>query len=172
MKIDVEVDAIAIDPEGKAPVVILKEKGGERTLPIWIGLMEAAAIATELERISFERPMTHDLCVHVIDALGAHLDEVEVVDLRDNTFFAVLRLYTQEGMVEVDARPSDAIALALRSRARIAVESRVFDQVAGGEGAAEPEPEPVAQEGEAPSEKQRLAELLERLDPEAFKYKM
>ncbi len=169
MKIDVEVEAIAIDPEGKAPVVILKEKGGERSLPIWIGLMEATAIATELERISFDRPMTHDLCIHVIDALGARLDEVEVVDLRDNTFFAVLRLITEDGTVEVDARPSDAIALALRSKAKIAVESKVFDLIStkGDEGE-----EQLVQEGEASAEKQRLAELLERLDPDAFKYKM
>ncbi len=168
MKVPVEVEAIAIDPEGNSPIVILKEQGGERSLPIWIGLMEATAIATELEKISFERPMTHDLCIHILEAISCTLTEIEVTDLRDNTFFAVLRIERAGEIAEIDARPSDAIALALRAGANIYVNSNVFDSIEAQDDAKEQ----YIKEGGVSSEKQRLAELLERLDPEAFKYKM
>jgi len=168
MKIAVEVEAIAIDPEGNSPIVILKEQGGERSLPIWIGLMEATAIATELEKIAFERPMTHDLCIHILESLSCKLTEVEVTDLRENTFFAVLRIEREGVIAEIDARPSDAIALALRAGAEIYVNSEVFNLISNQEDAKEQ----YIKEGGISSEKQKLAELLERLDPEAFKYKM
>ena len=163
--LQVKVHAITMDPDSNSPVLILKESQGERSLPIWIGLLEATAIATEMEKISFVRPMTHDLTVNLLKAVGARITRVAVTELKDNTFYAVITLEMGEREVEVDARPSDAIAIALRTGARIYVSEEVMMSAA-------PEEPTTIYEEDVPKEKKKLAELLEELDPQSFKYKM
>jgi hypothetical protein len=126
--VEVEVQGVRLDPETGAPVVRLVEKGaGARELPIWIGPFEAEAIALELRGVAAPRPMTHDLLKQVIEALGGRLDRVVIEDLRRDTYFAQLHLVTPEGKeLTVDARPSDAIALALRLHGPIVVADSVF----------------------------------------------
>ena len=164
-QIPVQVHAIAMDPDSNSPILILKEEGGERTLPIWIGLLEATAIATEMEKIEFLRPMTHDLTVNLLKAVGVTITKVAVTELKENTFYALITLKHGDEEVEVDARPSDAVALALRAGARIFVEEAVL------ESAAPQEPQTIYEE-KVSKEKKRWAELLEEMDPQAFKYKM
>lgn len=114
------------DPITNMPVIILREIHGQRVLPIWVGVFEANAIQLQMEGVQTPRPMTHDLLKTVIDELGGHLERVVVCDLRDNTFYATLHVLSPSGPRMVDARPSDAIALALRSGARIFVEEAVI----------------------------------------------
>jgi bifunctional DNase/RNase len=129
MATEVQVFGMILDEETKLPVVILRAVEGDETLPIQIGLSEAAAIAATLEKIELPRPMTHDLLMNVIEALGARLERVEVVDLREGTFYGLLHLRKSRGSVRVDVRPSDAIAMALRARAPIFVADDVFRKV-------------------------------------------
>ena len=158
--IQVKIQGLSIDPTNNSPIVLLKENDGERTLPIWIGLLEATAIASELEAITFSRPMTHDLFINSLQALGWSLVKVEIVDLRDNIFYASLYLNNQaDSVVTLDSRPSDALALALRAGAPIFVASHVLD------GVAPQHPDMDSQE--------KWRDLLERMSPEDFgKYKM
>src|SRR5690606_8020919 len=100
-----------LDPVTKTPIVVLRDSENKLNLPIWIGLLEATAMATELEGIKMARPMTHDLLNSIISELGAAVESVEVNDLRDNTFFARVRLRHDDRVLEVDSRPSDAISL-------------------------------------------------------------
>jgi len=120
------IRALQVEPITNMPVVFLREMGGERVLSIWIGTSEANAIAQQMEQVKPPRPMTHDLLKSVIDELGGRLERIVVCELRDNTFYATLQLRTPRGQLTVDARPSDAIALALRSGARIFVEEAVI----------------------------------------------
>ncbi len=127
-KVRVEVAGIASTESNGAYVLILKEVGGERRLPIIIGAFEAQAIALELEGMRPPRPMTHDLLKNVLEALDSSLTEVCIHNLRDGTFYAYLLL--DDGEIEVDARPSDAIALALRCEAPIYVSEDVMEEAA------------------------------------------
>ncbi|MFH1034849.1 MAG: bifunctional nuclease family protein [Pseudomonadota bacterium] len=155
------VQGLTIDPASNSPILILKDPDGEATLPIWIGLLEATAIASELEKVAFSRPMTHDLLRNLIADLGSRVERVEVVDLKDNTFYALIHLIGPQGNLTVDSRPSDAIALALRAQAPIFVAKRVLDR-AGAVGKAESE-----------DAEQKWKDLLDKMDPEDFgKYKM
>ncbi len=120
------IKGLSVDPITNMPIIVLRETGGERVLPIWVGVFEANAIALQIESVQTPRPMTHDLLKSVIDELGGRLERVVVSELKDNTFYATLRLRTPRGALIVDARPSDAIALALRSGARIYVEEAVI----------------------------------------------
>ncbi|OCC14455.1 hypothetical protein DBT_2184 [Dissulfuribacter thermophilus] len=163
--LQVKVHAITMDPDSNSPVLILKESQGERSLPIWIGLLEATAIATEMEKISFVRPMTHDLTVNLLEAVGVQVTRVAVTDLKDNTFYAVITLKNGDEEVEVDARPSDAIAIALRTGAQIFVSEEVMNS-------AVPQEPTTIYEEDVPKEKKKWAELLEELDPQSLKYKM
>ena len=129
MATEVQVFGLILDEETKMPVVILRAVEGEETLPIQIGLSEAAAIAAALEKVEFPRPMTHDLLMNVLETLGARLVRVEIVDLREGTFYGLLHLKKARGQVTVDVRPSDAIALALRAKASIFVADEVFRKV-------------------------------------------
>ena len=126
--IEMVVETISMSKVDYAPVVVLKEKAGERYLPIWIGLAEANAISVILEGVSVERPLTSDLLCSVVDGLGASIDYIVINDLRDNTFYASLILNVDWMQVEVDSRPSDAIAIAVRVRAPIYVEEAVLDK--------------------------------------------
>jgi hypothetical protein len=132
MRIKMEVKGLLVDPVTNMPMVILRgpDDGGAEpyVLPIWVGIFEANAIALQLEQIETPRPMTHDLLRSVIDQLGTAVVDVAVTDLRDATFYAVINLRRGEEVVSVDARPSDAIALALRAGAPIYVEQGVIDR--------------------------------------------
>src|SRR5580765_5356267 len=115
------VGGLTLDPVTKTPIVILRDPDNKLNLPIWIGLLEATAIATELEGIKMARPMTHDLLRNLIGELGATVESVEITDLRDNTYYAVIHLRIGGDEHRIDSRPSDAISLALRSKSPIYV---------------------------------------------------
>ena len=122
MLIEMTIKGLMVDPITNMPIVILKDKVGERVLPIWVGIFEANAIALQMENIATPRPMTHDLLRNVITDLEGSVDRVVVSDLKDNTFYAIIHLTVRGERVVIDARPSDAIALALRTRSPILVE--------------------------------------------------
>ncbi|MFI5165554.1 MAG: bifunctional nuclease family protein [Thermoanaerobaculales bacterium] len=161
-QLDVEIRGLILDPVSNTPIVILKKPDENLFLPIWIGVFEANAIALELEGVQTPRPMTHDLLRGVVDVLGAHVEGVVVHSLVENTFHAKVQLRTANGNgVEVDARPSDAIALALRCHARIRVAQTVFREAH------------ALDFGEGEDQEARLREWLESLTPEQLgKYKM
>lgn len=123
-----EVAGLAVDPVSKVPIVVLKELEGERAFPIWIGPSEASAIATRLEGIELPRPLTHDLLAGVVGQLGGDVVEIEVTALKGSTFFAVIRIDRGDEQLELDSRPSDAIALALRTGALIYAHESVLEQ--------------------------------------------
>jgi uncharacterized protein len=165
MPIPMKVAGLTIDPLTNSPILILKDLEDDRSLPIWIGLLEATAIASELENVKFSRPMTHDLVKNIMDQMGIKLVRVEICDLRDNTFYALLYLVSQNKEFSLDARPSDAIALALRSQVPILVEEEVIQKSKAVDlGNKE---EVTSKEGK------KWTELLESLSPDEFgKYKM
>jgi uncharacterized protein len=127
MLIEMSIQGLIVDPLTNMPIVILKDKQGDRKLPIWVGIFEANAIALQIENVATPRPMTHDLLKNVIKDLDGRVERVVVSDLKDNTFYAVIYLTVRGASVAVDARPSDAIALALRTRAPILVEEAVIE---------------------------------------------
>jgi len=127
MLIEMTIKGLMVDPITNMPIVMLKDMQGDRVLPIWVGIFEANAIALQIENIATPRPMTHDLLRNVIKDLEGTVERVVVCDLRDNTFYAVIYLTVRGESVAIDARPSDAIALALRTRSPILVEERVID---------------------------------------------
>ena len=160
MQIEMTVKGLIIDPITSMPIVILRDKEGQRVLPIWVGGAEANAIMVQLENIPTPRPMTHDLLKNVIHDLKADILKIVVSDLKENTFYALIYLKVNGEAVAVDARPSDAIALALRSRAPIFVEDRVIDHARSADMTLEEDSE-------------RLQKWLENLDPDELgKYKM
>lgn len=171
MKIKVSIHGIAIDPVSNSPVMLLKEVNGVRILPIWIGVLEATSIASKLENIQFPRPLTHDLMKNLLDFLGISIPKIEIVDLRENTYYAIITLDIKGELVDIDARPSDAVALALRAGAEIYVseevlqKSQTFTETLVKEG-----PEDIV--GATEEEKEKLKEILGDLDPKHFKYKM
>ncbi len=120
--IEMNIKGLMVDPITNMPIIILRDQEGQKVLPIWVGVFEANAIALQIENIQTPRPMTHDLLRNVIQDLQATVDRIVVCDLKENTFYAVIHLATSAGPVAIDARPSDAIALALRTRAPIMVD--------------------------------------------------
>ncbi len=128
MLLEMKVSGLTIDPITNTPIVILKDLQESKAIPIWIGLFEASAIATELEHVVFSRPMTHDLLHECIKALDVTVNRIEIVDIRNNTFFASIYLTRGGQTYAIDARPSDAIALALRAQASIFVEESVLEK--------------------------------------------
>jgi len=123
-----EIKGLLMDPVSNMPVVILRDTEKGHFLPIWVGIFEANAIALEMEKVSTPRPMTHDLLRNLLAELDAHVDRIVINDLRDNTFFARIHLTRGDSTLSVDSRPSDAIALALRSQAAIFVEEEVLEK--------------------------------------------
>lgn len=162
--IEMKVTGLTIDPFTSMPIIILKDAKDQAVLPIWIGLIEASAIATELEKIQLSRPMTHDLIKNMLGELNVRVIKVMVTDLADNTFFASVVMDHNGKEIVMDARPSDAVAIALRTKAPIFVARQVIEKsrkidLKAAEGAADPQ--------------QKWTEILERLSPEDFgKYKM
>ncbi len=126
MEIEMKIRGLMIDPAANTPIVILKDVAGDVMLPIWVGTFEANAIAVEIEKVSPPRPMTHDLLRNLVVQVGGEVVRVVVTELRDNTFFAVIELRVGDRLVVLDARPSDAIALALRTDAPIFVDESVI----------------------------------------------
>ncbi len=126
MEREVKVRGLILDPANNSPVVILKDVASEAMLPIWIGVFEANAIAMEIEKAVPQRPMTHDLLKNVIAQLGASVERVVITDLIDSTFYAIIVLDVGGEKVIVDSRPSDAIALALRTDSPIFVAEQVL----------------------------------------------
>lgn len=127
--IEMQVEGIGID-ESKNTLVLLRDGQKRRFLPIWIGPAEAVSIAMELEQREPPRPMTHDLMTNILREIGAELKHVVVNDFRDKTFFATITIQVGKALQEIDARPSDAIALALRSNAAIFVSEKVAESAA------------------------------------------
>ena len=163
--IRVKVGAIMLDPVTNVPIIILKDDEDKHTIPIWIGIVEASAIAVQLEKVPVTRPLTHDLLKNVINLLGATVDRVDVTDLKNNTFYAIIHLTVGEKHIEVDSRPSDAIALALRVESPIFVHKRVIEKSKKIDAKTAPS---FSEEN-----KDKWAEILEDLDPEDYsKYKM
>jgi bifunctional DNase/RNase len=161
MLIEMTIKGLMVDPITNMPIVILKDKDGERVLPIWVGIFEANAIALQIENIVTPRPMTHDLLRNIITDLEGRVDRVVVSDLKENTFYAIVHLTVRGERIAVDARPSDAIALALRTRAPILVEETVIENAKTVDFASER------------ADNDRLQKWLESLDPEELgKYKM
>ena len=126
--IEMEVKGVSLDTMGQSPVVILADKEGKRALPIWIGILEASAIEKELKNISSKRPMTHDLLHSILGQIQVKVEEIKIVELRENTYYASLYLKLTNKVIEIDARPSDAIVLALKSKAPILVLARILDE--------------------------------------------
>lgn len=167
MFLEMKIAGITLDPTTNMPIVILKDLNGNNALPIWIGIAEASAIATKLENVDLARPMTHDLMRNILLKLEVTLEKIEVTDLRDNTFYANIYLRVGNRVVPIDSRPSDAIALALRTDSPIYVSEEVIRKSRRIEWNAD-------KDGESEeAQKERWTEILESLSPEAFgKYKM
>ena len=161
MQIEMTIKGLMVDPITNMPIIILKDKAGERVLPIWVGIFEANAIALQMENITTPRPMTHDLLRNVIQDLKGTVQKVVVSELKDNTFYALVYVETPGDLLAVDSRPSDAIALALRTHAPILVEESVIDRAKSLDFSSER------------ADTERLQKWLESLDPEELgKYKM
>jgi bifunctional DNase/RNase len=126
MDIEVRIRGLMMDPSTNMPIVVLKDVASETVMPIWVGSFEANAIFIEIEKVEAPRPMTHDLLRNLIRHLNAHLERVVITELRDETFLAVLWLKQGDEAVTIDARPSDAIALALRADCPIYVSEQVM----------------------------------------------
>ena len=173
MFIEMNVAGLTIDPFTNMPIIILKDKENENTVPIWIGLIEASAIATELEQVELSRPMTHDLIKAMLNDLDVKIDRIEVKDLKENTFYASIFLQRDSKTLEIDSRPSDAIALALRTGAAIMVSEEVISKAQELELQDKSKLIDVQKTKIDDKEKDKWLELLESLSPEDFgKYKM
>ena len=158
--VPMSIKGLMLDPVSNSPIVLLKDESEKFFLPIWVGIFEANAIALQLENVATPRPMTHDLLKNMIADLDARVARVVINDLRDSTFFAQIRLITGGKTLEVDARPSDAIALALRTEAPIFVAQSVLDQA-----------QTISPDGDDSEEK--LKKWFDQLGPDDLgKYKM
>ena len=164
--IEMAVAGLTLDPVTKTPIVLLKDSDNKLNLPIWIGLLEATAMATELEGIKMARPMTHDLLKNVLTEVGISVNYVEITELKENTYYALVHLQIEGRELVIDSRPSDAIALALRSKSPIYVAKAVLEASSILQ---------QAEEGKEPDfsnvSKEKWAEILEKMSPDDFKYK-
>ncbi len=161
MEIEMTIKGLMIDPITNMPIVILKDKEGNRILPIWVGIFEANAIALQIENISTPRPMTHDLLKNVLGDLEANVQKIVVCELKDNTFYAMIYLNRNGEVIAIDSRPSDAIALALRTKSPIFVEESVVESAKGMD---------LTKDA---TDSEKLQKWLEGLNPEDLgKYKM
>lgn len=159
--IEMQVSGLTIDPFTSMPIIILKDKEEKYSLPIWIGLIEASAIATELEKIKLSRPMTHDLLKNILDEASIQVEKIVVDSLSDNTFYSKIFLKSNGHEWVLDSRPSDAIAISLRTHAAIFVEKVVIEKSRKIDLSKEPQ------------KKENWADILENLSPDDFgKYKM
>ncbi len=153
MEVEVKIKGLMIDPISNLPIIILKDKESDSVLPIWVGIFEANAIALQIENIGTPRPMTHDLIKNLLETLSARVDKIVITELKDSTFFARIHLNVQGNIIEVDSRPSDAIAIALRAEAPIYVDEDVISKAKKID---------LKEAGES----ERLKKWLENLDPD------
>jgi bifunctional DNase/RNase len=159
--IEVKVAHLGLDRATNTPVVILQELDGERVLPIWIGPAEASAIAMELAGVKFARPLTHDLVKQIVIGLGANLSRVLISSVKENTYYAELHLHREDHIIQIDARPSDSIAVALRLKAPIYTQEGLLELTAVDTiQPMAPDPDEMGPES--------LKSYLEKLDPEDF----
>ncbi len=161
------IAGLTMDEASGTPIIILQtEDDDAQTIPIWIGLLEATAIASALRDIQFDRPMTHDLFKNFSEYLNYHVSKVEICDILDNTYYARIFFFSPDHSFDMDARPSDAIAIALRFNAEIFVDTKVLEKSQA----------PVSESAEVldkSKEGQKWAEYLEKLSPDDFgKYKI
>lgn len=153
MEVEVQIKGLMIDPISNLPIIILKDKDSDSVLPIWVGIFEANAIALQIEKIGTPRPMTHDLIKNLLETLSAQVKKIVITELKESTFFALIYLDVKGTVVEVDSRPSDAIAIALRAEAPIYVDEEVI---------AKAKKIDLKDAGES----ERLRKWLENLDPD------
>jgi bifunctional DNase/RNase len=157
----VKIDGLALDVSTNSPVVVLKPEDGEgkddsRVLPIWIGHFEAMAIAMALSNMTQRRPLTHDLIKLIVTGFDGTVEKIEITELKEQTFYAVIYINSRDGLLQIDARPSDSIAIALRCDAPIYASEELF-HIRKGEGVPEDFPDPEA-----------LKERLKKINPEDF----
>ncbi len=164
--VEVEVLSLAIDEKSQYPVVILQTLDGTRRLPIWIGPPEASAIAMEIAGRKFQRPLTHDLIVSILKGLQAKIRRVEICDLKQNTFYARITIEAAGQLLSIDARPSDSIALALKTKAKIFAADELLtdelDRLIQSEGPAKAPEQTEEQRAE------ELRRFIENLNPKDF----
>ena len=160
MLIEMFIKGLMIDPANNMPIVILRDDGNQRTLPIWVGPVEANAIALQIENVTPTRPMTHDLLTNLIGDLGGVVKRVVISELKESTFFAYLEIEVRGELMLVDSRPSDALALSLRTKAPVFVDTSVLDQAKSVDVASDE------------ADRERLQRWLESLDPDDLGYKM
>src|SRR5881398_2236794 len=165
--IQMSVGGLTLDPVTKTPIVILKDTDNKLNLPIWIGLLEATAMAMEIEGIKMARPMTHDLLKNILGEVGCSVESIEITELKENTYYALVHISLAGRQLMIDSRPSDAIALALRTKSPIYVAKAVLEASS------------VLQQNEEGKEqnlsnvsRDKWAEILEKMSPDDFKYKM
>jgi hypothetical protein len=165
MVVEMKIFGLALDEKSQVPLLILKDKEEKQVLPIWIGAMEAMSISISLNKVDISRPLTHDLMLGTLETLGATLEKVVVVDLHQGTYYAEIYLQHDDQTFLIDSRPSDAIALAVRTGSPIFARKELLDQVA----------KQFAQDTEAvlkDEESEKWTEFLEKFDVENNKYKM
>ncbi|MBI4161877.1 MAG: bifunctional nuclease family protein [Acidobacteria bacterium] len=161
MEVEMKIKGLMIDPITQMPIIILRDPGSNAVLPIWVGIFEANAIALQIEKISTPRPMTHDLLRDIIRSLHAEVKRILIWDLKENTFYAKIFVQSNHSEVIIDSRPSDAIALALRTGSPIFVDSSVIEKAKSTD---------LAKDA---GESERLRKWLENLDPDEMgKYEM
>lgn len=161
MLIEMKIKSLMIDPINEMPIIVLMDKDGKKVLPIWVGFFEANAIALKIEDVPTPRPMTHDLIKNTLELLGATVKRIEITKLEDSTYFANICLTFKGKELLVDSRPSDAIALALRTESSIFVDNDVIETAANFEMSSDPE------------HREKLKKWLENLDIDTLgKYKM
>ena len=162
MQIEMTIKGLTVDRATNMPIILLRDKDGDRVLPIWVGGAEANAIAMQIENVSVPRPMSHDLLKNVIQDLHGDIKKIVVYDLKENTFYAMIYVSTNGEVVAIDSRPSDAIALALRVKAPIFVEEEIITKA---------KTSPMGGPEELQAE--HLQRWLESLEPDELgKYKM
>jgi len=159
--VEMKVQGLFYDSETNQSIVVLKDEATGRTLPIWVGLFEANAITMGIEHTWTPRPMTHDLMKNIIEGMNANVRKIAVNDLRSNTFYAVISLEVEGRLVEIDSRPSDAIALAIRAKAPIYVAEKVLDSAGQ-----------IDQKAKKEISDKWIDELFDKLKPEDFKTEM
>ena len=163
--VKVEIFGMALDETGKSPIIVLKDEAETRVLPIWIGTMEAMAISMAINKVEFPRPMTHDLLLNIIGQMGGSVNRVEVTDIEKGTFFAEIVVDMKSETRRIDSRPSDAIALAVRTECPILVGEEVMAQA----GAPFPE---HAETVITTEDSDKWLDELDKLSEDEIKYKM
>ncbi len=159
--LEMKVDGLTLDPLTNMPIITLKDITGKKLLPIWVGIFEANAIALQMEKVATPRPMTHDLIKNILDGMEVKVIHITVNDLRDNTFYATISLSFNNHVINIDSRPSDAIAVALRVNAPIYVAEKVMEMAKGID---------ISDADTEDSEK--FKKWLDNLRPGDFKYEM